>query len=307
MIEVPIVEQPQRLVLDHNNPLTKLQRGVKSALMALPGEFDFEHTVSGVAATDLFSLNTFMGAGIELEVVRTLNKLRTIWDPDSEWSTYSFERSSQAFPDVKLVDGSADGEKSVALGIELKGWWMLSKEGVPSLRYEVSPTACADHDLVCVVPWYLSSAVSGEPQVVEPWIESARYAAEWRDHWWTVIRRSKGDPTLNYPEDAEPYPTKADHVSVHPAEDGGGNFGRLPRCKPLMDDFITKTMRTPILGISTEAWVEFLKLHKDGEASNQAVLDSLRRKLGKKESNVAPDIADEILYHLEQLRGLMSP
>ena len=53
-----------------------------------------------------------------------------------------------------------------------------------------------------------------------------------------------------------------------------------------MDDFIAKTMRTPILGISTEAWVEFLKLHKDGEAFNQAVLDSLRRKLGKKESSI---------------------
>lgn len=307
MVDVSVVDAPDRVVLDENDPLTKLQRGVKSALMALSGEFDFGHTVSGVAATDLFSLNTFMGAGIELEVVRTLNKLRIIWDPDSEWSTYRFERSSQAFPDVKLIDGSGEGKKAVALGIELKGWWMLSKEGVPSLRYEVSPNACADHDLICVVPWYLSSAVSGEPQVVEPWIESARYAAEWRDYWWTVVRDSDNDRTLNYPEGAEPYPTKADHVSVHPVEDGGKNFGRLPRCKPLMDEFIAKTMRTSILGISAEAWVKFLRLHKDGEASNDSVLDSLRRKLGKKDSSIAPDVADEILYHLEQLRGVMSP
>lgn len=45
----------------------------------------------------------------------------------------------------------------------LKGWWMLAKEKVPSLRYQVSPDACTDWDLVCCVPWHLDSAVSGVP------------------------------------------------------------------------------------------------------------------------------------------------
>ena len=56
---------PQRPDLDKSDPRTELVNGVRAALMALPGEFEFEHTVGGVAATDLFSLNTFLGAGIE--------------------------------------------------------------------------------------------------------------------------------------------------------------------------------------------------------------------------------------------------
>ena len=44
---------PKRPVLNPDDPQTKLQRGVKAALNALPGEFEFEHSVSGVAATDL--------------------------------------------------------------------------------------------------------------------------------------------------------------------------------------------------------------------------------------------------------------
>lgn len=305
MVEDVLAQIRQQCVLDPNDPLTELQRGVRAALNALPGEFEFEHPISGVAATDLFSLNSFIGAGIELEVVRTLNKLRPIWDPDSKWSTYRFERSSQAFPDVKLVDGAADSALPIALGIELKGWWMLAKEGVPSLRFVVAPQACAPHDLVCVVPWYLSSAVSGQPQVVQPWVESARLAAMWRDYWWQHKRSTKDDTGLIIPENASPYPTKADHVSVHPVADGGGNFGRLPRCKPLMDEFINQTMREPILGISTKAWVQFLKLHKDGDASDEAVIAELQKQLRSRDKAIAPSVAEEIVSRLDKLRSLL--
>lgn len=83
-----------------------------------------------------------LGAGIATEVVRTLNKPREVWDPDSRWAGYRFERSSQAFPDVRLVR-PGDADPDIAIGVELKGWWLLSKEGVPSLRYQVAPAACA--------------------------------------------------------------------------------------------------------------------------------------------------------------------
>lgn len=294
-------DAPERPELPVNDPLTELRDGVRAALMALPGEFKFDHSVSGVAATDLFNLNTFLGAGIELEVVRTLNALRPIWDRESNWSTYRFERSSQSFPDVRLVDQSPDSDLPVAIGIELKGWWMLSKEGVPSLRYEVAPAACAPHDLVCVVPWYLSSAVSGRAEVAEPWVESAKFAAEWRDYWWANIRDAQSDPGLTYPKNAAPYPTKADQVSVKPASDGGGNFGRLPRCKPLMDSFIGKTMSVPILGISTEAWVKFLKLHKEGNSSDETIVAALERRLSRRDAKVSRETAEEIIRHLDEL------
>lgn len=202
---------PSRIALDPTDPKTTLYTRVHGALLALPGEFEYENPISGVAATDLFNLNTLLGAGIEVEVVRTLNKLRAMWDPDDEWVGYRFERSSQAFPDVRLVRRD-QGAPVIALGIELKGWWLLSKEGVPSLRYKVAPAACAPHDLVCVVPWHLSNAVSGVAQVIEPWVESARYAAEYRDHWWSHVRDTKSAAGVTYPPAAAPYPTKADLV-----------------------------------------------------------------------------------------------
>lgn len=297
--------KPTRPELAPSDRYRGLVQGVRAALMALPGEFEFEHPVSGVAATDLFSLNTFLGAGIELEVVRTLNTLRPIWDPDSKWTTYRFERSGQAFPDVRLVDQSANSETPIALGIELKGWWMLAKEGVPSLRYVVSADACTPYDLVCVVPWYLNSAVSGKVQVAEPWIESAKYAAEWRDYWWTNLRSTDKDTALRQPAGAKPYPTKADQVSVHPVDDGGGNFGRLPRSRPLMDEFISQTMNVPILGIRTQAWVDFLNLHKNGAASEDAVIETLQKNLESRDKKVAPEVAAAILRHLDELRELM--
>lgn len=296
---------PQRPILDPDDRFARLQGNVRAALMALPGEFDFKHSVSGVAATDLFNLNTFLGAGIELEVVRTLNSLRQIWDPEGIWSTYRFERSSQAFPDVRLVDQAASSQIPIALGIELKGWWMLAKEGVPSMRYMVSADACTPYDLICTVPWYLSSAVSGVAEVAEPWVESAQFAAQWRDYWWTEIRKAKGSPELIHPSHATPYPSKADQVTVHPKEDSGGNFGRLPRCRPLMDDFIANTMSVPILGISTQAWVDFLSLHRDGHASNEAVLTALRSQIEKRDSRIAPSVAEEILIHLDELTHLL--
>jgi hypothetical protein len=70
------------------------------------------------------------------------------------------------------------------MGIELKGWYLLSKEGVPSLRFQTTPAACSPFDLIAVVPWHLSNVLSGTPVAREPWVSSARHAAEFRNHWW---------------------------------------------------------------------------------------------------------------------------
>ena len=70
-----------------------------------------------------------------------------------------------------------DGAVDVALGIELKGWYLLSKEREPSFRYTVTPSACAPQDLLVVVPWHLKNVLSGEPVVYEPYIEQAHYVA----------------------------------------------------------------------------------------------------------------------------------
>lgn len=294
---------PARPILDPRDAKTRLQENVRNALLALPGDFKFEHSVSGIAAVDLFNLNSLMGAAIEGEVVRTLNTLRKVWDPDNEWSGYSFERSAQAFPDVRLVRHS-DSNNAIAIGIELKGWFLLAKEGVPSLRYQVAPAACAPHDLVCVVPWYLSNAVSGVAQVAEPWVESAYFAAEWRDHWWKNIRKVKPGTAvgITYPSGAAPYPGKADLVTAKPDYDGGDNYGRLPRCKPLMDQFIDKAAATPILDIPAKDWVWFLRLHTD-TADPDDVTNKLAAEVSKKSAELAPSIVNEIVRALKALRA----
>jgi hypothetical protein len=297
-------EEPSRPELDPSDPKTILQKRVRSALLALPGDFSFDNPIAGVNATDLFNLNTLLGAGIEVEVVRTLNSLRDMWDPDNEWLGYRFERSSQAFPDVRLVRRD-EGDPDVALGIELKGWWLLSKEGVPSLRYQVAPAACAPHDLICVVPWYLSNAVAGVAQVTEPWVESARYAAEYRDYYWQHIRRTQGDTSIHYPPDAHPYPRKAELVTATPAYDGD-NFGRLPRSKPLMVDFIVRSKQHEVLGIPVGDWISFLKMHSD-TATPEDVEQALQAELQRHLKNVTPDTAAELLALLEKVGSLLRP
>lgn len=297
---------PVRPVLNPKDRHTVLRDRVQSALLALPGYFTFESPISGINAADLFNLNTLLGAGIEVEVVRTLNRLREIWDPDDEWLGYRFERSNQAFPDVRLVRRDM-GKPDIALGIELKGWFLFAKEGVPSLRYQVTPAACSSHDMVCVVPWHLSNAVAGEARVVEPWIESARYAAEWRDYWWEHIREAKDashSRAIHHPPNASPYPTKAEHVLAVPDYDGGNNYGRLPRCRPLMDDFLERTRLHEVLGIPVDAWFSFLKLNSD-TASAEDIIAQLQRQLKRRDRKIAPDKADRLLAKLDELVELL--
>jgi hypothetical protein len=71
----------------------------------------------------------------------------------------------QTFPNVRLLSRSG-GTVSVVLGIELKGWYLLAKEGVPSFRYTVTPAACSEYDLLVVIPWHLKNVLSGVPIVL---------------------------------------------------------------------------------------------------------------------------------------------
>lgn len=282
-----------------------LYMGVKSALAAIPAYFEFDNTIGGIDATDLNTLNTLMGAAIEVQVVEALNGMRTVWDPEQRWTNYRFIRSPQAFPDVKLVRRDSESTDT-ALGIELKGWFLLAKEGMPSLRYRVAPDACSPWDLVCVVPWYLNNAVSGKAQVASPWVEQARYAAEWRDYWWEHIRVPKNPAAprgVKLPSDAKPYPPKADLIGVVPEYDGGDNFGRLPRCRPLMDAFLADALDHPILGIPARDWQTFLQIHSDS-ADPEKVLSrilTIRKKTSREEKSIVEAEVEKLLATLRVL------
>ena len=112
------------------------------------------------------------------------------------------------------------------MGIELKGWYLLAKEAEPSLRFQVTPAACATQDLIVVVPWVLSNVISGSPILFEPFIESARFAAEYRNYHWQHVRQTAQDSSIEIAPHARPYPSKSDPISDRAVADGGGNFGR---------------------------------------------------------------------------------
>jgi hypothetical protein len=146
--------------------------------------------------------------------------------------------------------------------------------------------------------------VSGVATVIEPWIESARYAAEWRDHWWQYVRDTEDERSIEQPPRAAPYPTKADEVAVKPKYDHGGNFGRLPRARPLMDDFIRRSMAHEVLGIPVSAWVSFLSLHKD-TSTPEDIATSLQAQLKRHANRIVPSAADQILMRILEIRGLL--
>lgn len=212
MTDQPVLPgPPQEPQLPEDDPRTQLVQRVRSALMVLPGFFEFGTHFEGIDATDLFSLNSVLGASIEGQVVRTLNKMRNEWDPDEQWTGYRFVRQAQTFPDVLLARQGV-GTFDIAMGIELKGWYLLSKEGVGSFRFQVTPAACSIFDLIMIVPWRLSNIMSGTPIASEPWVVSALYAAELRNYWWQHVRQTKQPRGIVHPADV--------HVGVSASDPG---------------------------------------------------------------------------------------
>lgn len=294
---------PPRPVPPEDDPRTQLRRGVVDALRALPGYFRSETVIEGLAATDLFSLNAVLGTTIEVQVVRTLNLIRDVWDPDERWARYSFVRQPQTFPDVRL-QAERDGEVDVALGIELKGWYLLAKEREPSLRYQVTPAACSVFDLVAVVPWYLTNVLSGAPVAMTPWVESARHTAEYRNHWWQHVRETRADASIASPSGVTPYPTKDMRIADVPAHDGGSNFGRLARVTGLMDDFIASALQTEIAGVPAQHWVAFVKLHAEHKDTAE-ITDRLERDLERRLGDLSRAQAAEVADHLTAIADLL--
>ena len=148
------------------------------ALPELPLHFRSTIQIGGIHATEIYTFGAALSAAIEEEVVRTLNSLREVWDGERTFPNAQFVRQPQRFPDVLLID---EGQDQIIFGIELKSWYLLAKEGEPSFRFTATPSACAPADLLVIVPWTLSFAVAGAPIVLEPYTESARYVAEYRN------------------------------------------------------------------------------------------------------------------------------
>lgn len=301
---------------------------VKDALAALPAHFLSSTNIEGLDAGDLFSLNTMLGSSIEVQVVRTLNRLRDVWDPDDEWQEYEFVRSSQTFPDVRLVTQSPsriEAGEEVVLGLELKGWYLLSREGEPSFRYAVAREVCDPHDLLVVVPWHLSNVLSGLPVVYAPYVESARYAADMRDYYWSVQRKMKDDAAaksaieagrtpkaiaadyyaITSPAFLEPYPKPKAKVSNKAKQDGGKNYGRVARTAGLMDEYVNQQLGIRVAGIEARHWVGFFSAYAEG--AKEGELDAKISNLLAKEriaSGLDSEELVELLRKWQELRRL---
>jgi hypothetical protein len=146
---------------------------VNDLIYSLPNYFEAELVIRGINVTEVFSIGSAFATVIETQVVNILNKLRSIWDTENAYSKYAFIRQSQTFPDVLLRN--LEKPDDIVFGIELKSWYVLSKEGEPSFRYKVDPDACAAADLIVVVPWILSDVISGAPRLLAPFKESVSH------------------------------------------------------------------------------------------------------------------------------------
>lgn len=261
---------------DSTWPHHVLYSRVIDALHALPSRFRTSLRIAGISATDLFTLNTPLGAAIESSVVENLNSLRELWDPDGKYEVYSFVRQAQVFPDVRLqttAPGVAAADR-ILMGIELKGWFILAKEGEPSFRYKASPLVCSPQDLMVVFPWGLDEVISGAPKLMRPFVEEARYAAEHRNHYWQVLRGVTGaDAEIVEASANVPYPTKGDKFNDEPKKDQGKNFGRVAR-GGLMTEFISVLLQQPVSGIPARHWQSFLRIFAEGVEA-----DVVERKL----------------------------
>lgn len=229
--------------------------------MALPDYFRSDIVVSGILATDIFTLNAPFAAAIEEQTVVALNDMRSVWDPQSQYQAYSFVRQPQTFPDVRLQRRVECAGPDIAMGIELKGWYLFAKEGEPSFRFAVTPAACHDRDLLVVFPWALNNVISGSARLFDPYIETAKYAAEYRNWHW---QHGGANPraAVQLAANADVYPAKADEVSDRVPNDGGGNFGRIARTH-LMEEFKTECDAKLLSGIQVAHWRRFFKVFKE--------------------------------------------
>ncbi len=263
----------------------KIWKRVDDLIYSIPAYFETELLIKGINVTEIFSVGGAFASVVEAQVVDILNRLRNIWDPDSEYADYAFVRQSQTFPDVLLR--SLRDENEILFGIELKSWYVLSKEGEPSFRYQVTPEACATADFIVIIPGLLSEVISGTPRILIPYKESARFIAEYRNYYWQKSRRERNEnPDIRTPPKAyrHPYPSSKQESSDKATIDKGGNFGRIARVG-ILDTFVAKIKSLDYLGIKIIHWITFFRAISETRTDEQ-----IGRELQRLKAQIQADI-----------------
>lgn len=279
---------------------------INDLIYALPNYFETELLIKGINVTDIFSIGSVLSTIVETQVVEILNRLRNIWDPENQYSSYAFVKQSQTFPDVLLRH--VENESDILFGIELKSWYVLSKEGQPSFRYRVTPDACASADLLVIVPWILSEVISGSPGLLSSYKELAKYAAQYRNYHWQTSRLQRDkDSTITSPPEANrhPYPDSKKEASDKAAHDKGNNFGRIAR-SGLINDYVAKIKSQDYLGITLNHWVEFFKAISETSTDRQISekIESLKKKILAQSTPATSSKEEQRVLFLQMLNQL---
>jgi|GEM_PF-5082522 len=131
-------------------------------------------------------------------------------------------------------------------------------------------------DILAVYPWALSNVISGSPELFEPYIVSARYAAEYRNWHWRYRKKDRGSTNeITLSPVSHHYPAKADMIADVPKSDNGGNFGRFTRTG-LMDEYIKGLFHEELSGIPLSAWQKFLAIFSE-DRTEQEITHALNR------------------------------
>ena len=234
----------------------RVWRDVRSAIGLIRKEFDSAISVSGVSACDLHTWGSVLSATVEIEVVKCLNGVRDKWDGIGEYSNCSFRRQAERYPDVVLACG--ERREDIVLGIEIKSWYVMAKEGEPSFRFKTTLGACPPQDFLLVVPWSLSNVLSGTPVVFDPYLTGTRTVALQRNRWWTEVRKSSDNTDISIPGGVEPYPGARENIADEAASDAGGNFGRLARMG-MFDEYMKRVNGEEVAGVAVSRWQQFLR------------------------------------------------
>ena len=84
MEEIPSIPSPTNPSEDWCH--YKVWERASSLFYTLPNYFETELIVKGINFTDIFSVGGAFSSIIETQVVSILNNLRSLWDPDNEYS-----------------------------------------------------------------------------------------------------------------------------------------------------------------------------------------------------------------------------
>jgi hypothetical protein len=281
---------------------------VYDLIESLPNHFKSEIVIKGINVTDIYAVGNLFSAIIESQIVDMLNKLRDIWDNENRYSNYVFIRQSQTFPDILLANLQKNND--VILGIELKAWYVFSKESEPSFRFTIDPDACNFQDLLVVIPWFLSEIISGTPSLLFPYIEVSRYAAEYRNYYWTRSRANSTRSTVIIrPSETHrhPYPQSKAEASDTAENDKGNNFGRIARAG-LLDAYLTKIKAINYLGIRVSHWMKFFKVMSENKTSEEIdkqldnILETIRTEIESERKQAEFQIV--MIEIIEQLKHL---